>query len=169
MTETDKTTKRILLLLQIYGHTAWRQNAGAVPGRRAPLESKGIGDVVAILKPYGRHLEVEVKTGRDRQRPEQTLHAAAVRRAGGIYILAKDFDDFVEQVNAVTKGDPNAGDPFRDTVGAYTRLLTHKLGGNIDARAGSQPATSADRGPDRTDPPARAGSERCGDRARGKA
>lgn len=42
----------------------------------------------------GLKVAVEVKVGKDRHRPEQKVRMEAVRKAGGIYIIAKTFDQF---------------------------------------------------------------------------
>jgi len=46
--------------------------------------------------------ELEVKVGKDFQRPEQKVYQESVERAGGIYSVCKTFDQFLEQYSSVT-------------------------------------------------------------------
>ena len=97
MTDTDRTTKQILIFLTANGHACWRQNQGSHHRRRMPDESRGVADVLAVIRPIGRLLEVEVKTGADRPSKYQIAHALRVQASGGWHIFASTFDDFEEQ------------------------------------------------------------------------
>lgn len=101
MTETDAVTNRILLWLQINGYPAWRVGANPVPGRRLRASSRGIGDIIAVVRPSGRHMEIEIKTGTDRPRSEQLAHAEQIRKAGAWHLFIKSFEDFQEQFAVV--------------------------------------------------------------------
>lgn len=57
---------------------------------------KGSPDVLACIK--GRFVGVECKTGTGRQRTEQVNFAAALSRAGGIYILARSVDEVANRL-----------------------------------------------------------------------
>lgn len=102
MTRTNAITRSIITRLQLDGHVAWRSNTGGVfdprTGRFRTIAkgSAGIGDVVAVLRPTGRHLEVEVKQGKDELRPSQITHGHAVRRAGGVHVTVHSTDEFLE-------------------------------------------------------------------------
>lgn len=65
-----------------------------IPGSKA---SKGIGDIAAIL-PGGKFLSVEVKFGKDRQSEDQIAFQKSVEASGAIYLLAKNWDGFVHQI-----------------------------------------------------------------------
>jgi hypothetical protein len=52
----------------------------------------GTADISATIK--GRSVKIEVKVGRDRQRPKQTEYQKQIEAAGGIYLLVKSFDQF---------------------------------------------------------------------------
>jgi hypothetical protein len=52
----------------------------------------GTADISATVK--GRSVKIEVKVGRDRQRPKQIEYQKQVEAAGGIYLLVKSFDQF---------------------------------------------------------------------------
>jgi hypothetical protein len=54
----------------------------------------GSADISATIK--GRSVKIEVKIGKDRQSEAQKRYQENIERAGGIYIIAKDFDSFVE-------------------------------------------------------------------------
>ena len=103
MNGTNETTRQILEWFEVNKHLAWRHNQIRVPGRGFPKRNKGIGDIVAVLRPSGRHIEVEVKTGKDRVRPDQYLRGMEVQRVGGYYLVVKDFQDFLGQMKTIVK------------------------------------------------------------------
>jgi Holliday junction resolvase len=96
MTETNDETRRILEYLNSSGNFCWRQNAVRVPGRHFPKKNRGIGDIIGVLK-GGRHIEVEVKTGRDKPSLEQMNHSARVNERGGLHIFVADFNEFLHK------------------------------------------------------------------------
>jgi hypothetical protein len=57
----------------------------------------GSADISATIK--GRSVKIEVKIGKDRQSEAQKRYQENIEKAGGIYIIAKDFDSFVEWYN----------------------------------------------------------------------
>lgn len=54
---------------------------------------KGSADISATVA--GQSVKIEVKVGKDRQSHEQIAYQMEVERAGGTYIIAKDFETFV--------------------------------------------------------------------------
>jgi hypothetical protein len=64
---------------------------------RATQGTKGSADISAIV--YGKSLKIEVKYGKDRMSPDQEKYGQAVTNAGGIYIVARSFYDFLIQFN----------------------------------------------------------------------
>lgn len=56
----------------------------------------GSADISTTIK--GRSVKVEVKIGRDRQSKEQRLYQQQIEKAGGVYIIAKDFEGFVRSL-----------------------------------------------------------------------
>ena len=83
--------------LRVRRHAAWSQQTGAARrGRRLPQKSQGIADVVAVLKPVGVHLEIEVKIGDDTMRPSQIAHKGAIESAGGIHWIVGSFEYYRE-------------------------------------------------------------------------
>ena len=64
-----------------------------------PSGKAGLPDIMGILQPRGRLLGIEVKTGKDRLRPEQIGFHANARAAGALILVVKDYDDFINQWN----------------------------------------------------------------------
>jgi hypothetical protein len=101
MTPTNALTTAILYWLCYNGHEAWRENNNSVysprqgvfrkPGKFAP---EGIADVCFIERGTGKHCEIEVKTGDDKQSKKQVEREARVKRAGGKYFVVHNFDEF---------------------------------------------------------------------------
>lgn len=92
MTHSDLVNE-ILLEISPLG-LAWNNNTGALKdqtGRLVRYGLPGSADVIACLN--GRFIGIEAKVGADRQSQKQADFATAVRRAGGIYILARSVDD----------------------------------------------------------------------------
>jgi hypothetical protein len=115
---TDKTanglTKAICDFLNLSGWQAERINVMGrmvdnrktytdVIGRQKTIGSakyipttgrKGSADISATIK--GRSVKIEVKIGKDRQSKYQKEYQEEVENAGGIYLIAKDFDSFYD-------------------------------------------------------------------------
>ncbi len=56
--------------------------------------TKGSADISATIK--GRSVKIEVKYGKDRQSEYQKAYQQSIERAGGVYVIAKDFDTWIE-------------------------------------------------------------------------
>lgn len=114
---SDKTanglTKAIIRYLQLCGHTAWRQSSEGRyrPGVRVtdvlgrvrqmkgtflPGQNNGASDVAALVN--GRFFAIEVKM-RDKQSDAQKDYQRRIELSGGVYIIARSFDDFLTQFN----------------------------------------------------------------------
>lgn len=94
MTHTDLVNE-ILLAVSPHG-MVWKNNTGVLRdanNRPVRYGLPGSSDVLACIK--GRFVGIEAKVGRDKQRQNQCAFAAAVRQAGGVYILARSVDDVV--------------------------------------------------------------------------
>ena len=59
----------------------------------------GSADISATIK--GKSIKIEVKIGRDSQSEAQKAYQAQVERAGGIYIIARSFSDFLDQYKSL--------------------------------------------------------------------
>ena len=55
--------------------------------------TRGSADLSATTA--GRSVKIEVKVGRDRQSEAQRAYARAVEQAGGLYVVARDLEQFV--------------------------------------------------------------------------
>ena len=55
--------------------------------------TNGTADISLTIK--GKSIKAEIKIGKDRQSEAQKKYQADIERAGGIYIIVKDFDDFM--------------------------------------------------------------------------
>jgi hypothetical protein len=47
----------------------------------------------------GRAIEIEVKYGKDKLRPDQIIYKQKTEAAGGVYLVVKNFDSFLEQIS----------------------------------------------------------------------
>lgn len=103
MKTTADEKAKILVWLAWQGHEAWGQQTVGVRGRRIAKKSRGIGDIVCILRPSGKHLEIEMKFGRDTQRPDQKAHRQRVEDCGGLYLQVECFDDFLAQFASLVR------------------------------------------------------------------
>lgn len=113
MTLTNETTRRILKFFFLYGVFAYRNSVGGgaasyttktgdIHNRFVQFGKSGSPDIIAILPKSGRFLGVEVKTGRDRLRPEQIGFISNARRMGAEVLVVKDFNDFLSQWNQLS-------------------------------------------------------------------
>lgn len=100
-------TKAITTFIQLNGYQAERINTMGVARKKMRTDGKVIGitwtkststpgsaDISATIK--GRSVKIEVKIGKDRQSEAQKRYQEAIESAGGVYIIARDFDSFVE-------------------------------------------------------------------------
>lgn len=55
--------------------------------------TNGTADISATIK--GRSVKIEIKWKKDTQSKDQKAYEASINKAGGIYIIVKTFDDFV--------------------------------------------------------------------------
>ena len=73
-----------------------------LPGKWTPGQStKGTADISATIR--GRSVKIEIKQ-KDKQSEAQKQYQAAIERAGGVYIIVRDFDSFVEWYERFTLG-----------------------------------------------------------------
>lgn len=60
--------------------------------------TKGSADISATIKNkdgVGVSIKIEVKIGKDRQSEAQKQYQANIERSGGVYLIARNFTDFV--------------------------------------------------------------------------
>jgi len=102
-------TKAICDYINYHGYQAERINTMGTAREKKTTAGKVIGvtwtkgtstagsaDISATIK--GRSVKIEVKI-KDRQSEAQKRYQEHIEKAGGIYIIAKDFDSFVEWYN----------------------------------------------------------------------
>lgn len=118
---TDKTanglTKCIIDFLSFEGHWAERTgNEGRVIDNRKTVTNvlgqrktigdikripssgaRGTSDIKAVIN--GRFVAIEVKIGDDRQSDAQKAYQQKIEQANGLYLIAKDFESFVNKYN----------------------------------------------------------------------
>lgn len=82
--DARKTYTDVLGIRKTIGSTKY------IPG----TTTNGTADISATIE--GRSVKIEVKIGKDRQSEDQKEYQQSVERAGGVYIIAKDFQSFYE-------------------------------------------------------------------------
>ena len=114
----DKTsnglTKAITSFIQFNGYQAERINTMGVARENKRTDGKVIGvtwtkgtttagsaDISATIR--GRSVKIEVKVGKDRQSDAQKRYQESIERAGGVYLIARDFDSFVQWFDEFVK------------------------------------------------------------------
>jgi hypothetical protein len=114
----DKTanglTKTITSFIQFNGFQAERINTMGTARENKRTDGKVIGvtwtkgtstagsaDISATIR--GRSVKIEVKIGKDRQSDAQKRYQESIERAGGVYMIARDFDSFVEWFDEFVK------------------------------------------------------------------
>ena len=50
------------------------------------------------LESYGRFIGIEVKIGKDRQSADQKEIEREINDAGGVYFIAKSYDDYLNKI-----------------------------------------------------------------------
>ena len=101
----SKLVRACLDYLRLVGVAAWRNQSGMVfaehQGKRRAIRmgAKGGADIIGCLPPNGRTLAVECKVPPNKLTPEQDAFLAAIRRAGGLAIVAESIDDVMEAIN----------------------------------------------------------------------
>ena len=84
-------TKVIPGTMRKIGRSYWIRGSG----------QRGTADISAVFK--GRAVKIEIKLGRDKQSGYQKQYQEQIERSGGIYIIVSDFENFLNQINILTK------------------------------------------------------------------
>lgn len=95
VTKANGLTQFICNFINWSGYRATRINTmGRMVGGRwiHSTTRKGTADISATVK--GKSLQIEIKVGRDRPRPEQLAEQAKERAAGGIYEFVSTPEQF---------------------------------------------------------------------------
>ena len=102
----NKLTKQIVDFLNFNGFVAWKVYNGGVYDpkigkyRNDPTKKKGVFDVNGFRKSDGKHIEIEIKWGKDKVSDDQKRHFKALESAGAICYVARNFNDFVGWFNS---------------------------------------------------------------------
>ena len=128
---TDKTanglTKCIIQYVRLRGGQAERINTMGRPIDRRKVYQDAVGltrsigsiewvkgtgtngsaDISATIA--GKSVKIEVKIGADRQSEAQKKYQADIERAGGLYVIAKDFTSFVEWYDQTCRKEVDNG------------------------------------------------------------
>ena len=97
--DANGLTQAIISWLNLNGHFATRiSSAGRyLPqlGKFIPSTTKrGTADIHSVIG--GRHVSIEVKIGKDRMSEAQIEMKAKIEKAGGLYFVATDFEQFMK-------------------------------------------------------------------------
>lgn len=95
----------IMLSMSRIGALVQRNNSGLFPtadGRRVRAATPGAADILCCYQ--GLFIAIECKSARGRQSNAQKRYQAAVERAGGIYILARNYETVLDIIREI---DPN--------------------------------------------------------------
>ena len=115
-------TKCVIDFLNLSGHQAERissmgrvidkrKKSTDVLGRERTIGSltyikgtstNGTADISSIIN--GKSVKIEIKIGKDRQSEAQKKYQQATEKAGGIYLITKSFDEFMEQYKQLRAG-----------------------------------------------------------------
>ena len=100
-TANDLTKTIIWDMYHVRGGLAYRINNGAVYDRkksvyRKGVQRRGIPDIIGIIG--GRFIGIEVKIGKDRQSADQKEIEREIGDAGGVYFIAKSYDDYLNKI-----------------------------------------------------------------------
>lgn len=96
MTKTNELTQQILNYLFLHGVYAWRANStgifDAASGKWRASAKKGVSDILGCYR--GKFIAIEIKTGKDKLRPEQIGFLKSIDDHGGVAMVVKEFNEF---------------------------------------------------------------------------
>ena len=96
-TTANELTKTIIWdMYHVRGGVAYRINNGAVYDVKKKVYRKGVPDIIGIID--GRFFGIEVKIGADRQSADQKEIEKEINDAGGVYFVAKSYDDYLAKI-----------------------------------------------------------------------
>jgi hypothetical protein len=113
----NSLTKSVVTFLNYNGFVAWNVYNGGVYDpkrqtyRKNPTQKHGVFDVCGFRKSDGRHLEIEIKFGRDKMSSDQMDHFDDLKKAGAIAYVCRTFDEFEHWFNELKSG---GGSPTKE-------------------------------------------------------
>ncbi len=106
--ESNALTSKIIKWFKASGGIARRVNVMGIymqdKGKYRPSGMlKGYEDIDACMpvRGLGLKIAIEVKVGKDYQKPEQVVRQQEIESVGGVYLIAKDYEQFVRDITAV--------------------------------------------------------------------
>lgn len=106
----NRLTQSVVRFLNYNGFVAWNvYNGGVYDPRRQtyrknPTQKHGVFDVCGFRKSDGRHIEIEIKWGRDKMSDHQLRHFDDLKKAGAIAYVCRTFDEFEQWFNELDSG-----------------------------------------------------------------
>lgn len=107
----NELTSSIIRYIQAIGGAARRINNGAVydPVKEIFRQGtkKGTEDITCTIpitvagRRIGLHVGIEVKIGKDRQSDHQKEREEELKKAGGVYLIAKTFDQIRVEIDKI--------------------------------------------------------------------
>ena len=99
---TNELTKAIKRYLELKGCYVQRVNTTGIYSQKLKKyiysgSTNGAADLTAVVG--GKHISIEIKLGRDKLSEKQKEVKAQVEKAGGIYIVVKNFQDLYDFIN----------------------------------------------------------------------
>lgn len=101
---SSSLTDAVIKYFKLHGGNAYRINTVGIydkemGGLRNSGMKKGLPDVIGIYK--GQFIGVEIKIGKDRQSDYQKEREQEINAAGGLYFIAKTFDQIKPLLDVV--------------------------------------------------------------------
>jgi hypothetical protein len=90
--DNRETITDVMGYTRTVGSVSWQKGTG----------TKGSADISATIPmqvngiKFGVSVKIEVKYGKDRQSEDQKKYEHTINEAGGIYVIARNIDDFIE-------------------------------------------------------------------------
>lgn len=85
-----RTISAVKQEVDVIGRTRSVGSTKYIPG----TATNGTADISSVI--YSMSVKIEVKIGKDRQSKDQKAYQLHIEEAGGVYIIAKSFDGFIE-------------------------------------------------------------------------
>jgi hypothetical protein len=109
MSAANHLTRQVIEFIENQGGTARRVNVTGIPDGKGGYKKggmkRGFEDIDAVVpvtlsngEKFGLKVAIEVKIGRDRQSPYQRARQREIEAAGGIYLIARRLENFIEDL-----------------------------------------------------------------------
>ena len=119
----NNLTKSIVRFLCFNDCVAWNVYNGGVYDpklkvyRKNPTQKRGVFDVCGFRKSDGRHIEIEIKWGRDKMSTEQSNHFEQLKSSGSLCFVARNFDEFEQWWESLEKEKKSRKSPQNTNLG----------------------------------------------------